>query len=81
MKIENDSLISSEQDVRLSSVYIGFLILKSLNKKHSITIFDLYSIIKKQVGNFNSKTMLYAITFLFMNDLIIFKSPYILKNK
>ncbi|TSC60452.1 MAG: hypothetical protein LiPW15_330 [Parcubacteria group bacterium LiPW_15] len=81
MKLENNLLISSEQDVRSSSVYTGFLILKLLNKKHSITIFDLYSTIRKQLGGLNFRTMLYAVTFLFMNDLILFKSPHILKKK
>ena len=39
-------LISQEQDVRDSSVYAGYLVLKELKKAERMSIFDLHQALK-----------------------------------
>lgn len=81
MRIDKNSLISPEQDIHLSSVYIGFLVLKLLKCKDSITIFELYSVLRKEVDVVNFRMMICALSFLFMSGLIYFNKPYICLNK
>lgn len=80
MRTNKKLLISPEQDPRYSSVFVGYIILKELKKEDRITIFDLYSLVKRKMGILNTKTLSFALIFLFMNDLIDFNNPYIIKR-
>lgn len=74
-------LISSEQNIKLSAVYSAYIILKALKNKEKITIFDLYSAIKKKDKVFHYRTANYALIFLYMNGLVDFNSPFIYNAK
>lgn len=79
MKILASNLMSSEQEVDSSSVYIGYLVLKLLKDVERVSIFELMSDIKKNNRNVNYTTILYGLIFLFMNGIIDFDEPYIYK--
>lgn len=74
-------LVSYDQALKNSSLYLGYLILESLKKQNKISIFDLYDLLKKEDRNFNYTNVVYALMFLYMNDLVYFSEPYIYANK
>jgi hypothetical protein len=77
----NKILISQEQDIRDSSVYAGYLVLKELKNEERISIFDLYDVLKGNGRQFNYSNSMYALIFLYMNGLIDFDEPYIYRLK
>lgn len=77
----NRLLISKEQDVRDSSVYAGYLILKDLKKGERMSIFDLHQTLKTRDRNFTYSNAMYALIFLYMNGLVDFDEPYIYRLK
>lgn len=79
--MKNGLIVSYDQNLKNSSLYLGYLILESLNKKEKVSILDLYEIIKKENKNFNYTNMFYSLMFLYMNNLIYFNEPYIYANK
>jgi len=81
MKFDKKNLISPEQDIKMSGVYVGYLILKMLKKEEKVSIFDLYSEIKKKNEIFNYGITIQALIFLYMNGLIDFSEPYIYRLK
>lgn len=70
-------LVSYDQTLKNSSLYLGYVILESIQKTKKITIFELYDLLKKEDRNFNYTNMIYALMFLYMNDLVCFTEPYI----
>jgi hypothetical protein len=74
-------LISQDQDIKDSSVYAGYLVLKELKNQERISIFDLYEILKQSGRQFNYSNSMYALIFLYMNGLIDFDEPYIYRIK
>ena len=76
-----NNLISKDEKIKKSYVYIGYLILKHLskNKKNKISIFDISSNIQKHT-QINSKQFIYSLTFLYSTGLIDFQEPYIIKK-
>lgn len=81
MKNENLSLVKSSEDIKASSIYIGYLILKKLKTESSgILILDLYQYLKVET-DFTYSGVLYSLIFLYMNGLIEFNQPYIYKTK
>ncbi len=74
-------LISQEQDVRDSSVYAGYLILKELKKAERMSIFDLHQALKTKDRGFTYSNAMYALIFLYMNGLVDFDEPYIYRLK
>lgn len=77
MKLSRGLLVSPDQDLKLSTVYVGYLILKSIKNKKRVTVFDLYSAVRKMSGGFHFKIIMHALIFLYMNGLIEFNAPYI----
>ncbi len=74
-------LISHEQDVRDSSVYAGYLILKNLKEGDRMSIFDLHQALKTKDRSFSYSNAMYALIFLYMNGLIDFDEPYVHRVK
>ena len=72
------SLISKDENIRHSIVYIGYLILKDLSKseKGRNTIYDIASSLSKQEV-FSGEQLNYSLMFLFALDIIDFEQPYI----
>ena len=77
MKTSRNRLISLEQDVKLSGVYNGYLILNALNGQNRITIFDVYSTLSRKSKNFSYSSTMSALVFLYTAGLIDFDAPYI----
>lgn len=73
-------LISAEQNLKHTSVYTGFLLMKVLKKRRKITIFELYSVVKAELKILNYKNTIFALIFLHMNGLVTFDEPYIVCN-
>ena len=72
-------LFSKDENVSNSTIYIAFLILKSLKKRES-TIFDVVDDLKKK-NIINSKEIIVSLSILFSMDLVEFKEPYICVKK
>ena len=72
-------LISPEQDIQKSPVYIGFVILKMFKEKDRVSIFDLYRKVKKDIGYVPYNNTIYALCFLYSLNIIYFRSPYVYK--
>lgn len=75
------SLISKDENVKHSIVYIGYIILKeiSLKKDKKISIYDIASLLKKD-DLLNSEQLNYSLMFLYAADIIDFEEPYIFLN-
>lgn len=72
-------LFSKDELISNSSLYISFLILKSL-KKSNLTIFDIVAYLKKK-RIMNSKEIIVSLSILYSMNLIEFKEPYICVKK
>ena len=74
---KSNILITSEQSLRLSSVYIGYLILDLLKKPDRVSIFDIYTFLREKNNCLNYSNTIYALIFLYMNNLVDFDEPYV----
>lgn len=81
MRFSKKSLVSPEQQLKSSSVYIGYLILKSMEERQKMSIFDVFEAVKKANKIFNYNAAMQALFFLFMSGLIDFDAPYIYRMK
>jgi hypothetical protein len=74
-------LISKDENIKQSIVYIGYIILKELSLRHDqrISIYDIASHLKKS-HVFNSTQLNYSLMFLFAAGIIEFEEPYIYLN-
>ncbi len=76
-----ESLISKDEQIKTSVVYVGYLILKDL-KKHNdnkVSIFDLTEMLKKR-NVVHYRQIIFALMFLHSCGLIDFREPYIYKT-
>jgi hypothetical protein len=75
------SLISKDENIKHSIVYIGYIILKeiSLRKDKKISIYDIAGLLKKD-NLLNSEQLNYSLMFLYAADIIDFEEPYIFLN-
>ena len=76
-----ESLISKDEQIKTSVVYVGYLILKEL-KKHSdskVSIFDVSEMLKKR-NIVHYRQIIFALMFLHSCGVIDFKEPYIYKT-
>ena len=72
------SLISKDENIKHSIIYIGYLILKDLSKSENArsTLYDIASSLSKQEV-FSGEQLNYSLMFLFSLDIIEFEQPYI----
>jgi hypothetical protein len=75
------SLISKDENMKHSIVYIGYIILKeiSLRKDNKMSIYDIAGLLKKD-NLLNSEQLNYSLMFLYAADIIDFEEPYIFLN-
>lgn len=75
------SLISKDEDIKNSIVYIGYIILKelSLKKDKKISIYEIATVLKKN-NLLISEQFNYSLMFLYSADIIDFVEPYIFLN-
>ena len=72
------SLISKDENIKNSIVYIGYIILKelSLREEKKISIYDIASLLKKH-NLLNGEQLNYSLMLLYATDIVDFKEPYI----
>lgn len=77
-----NTIITKDEHIMNSPVYIGFLILKELSKKDDgkITIFETISKLKTELGLIHYRQLVFGLIFLYMNNIIDFSNPYIYKK-
>lgn len=75
-------LISRDENIKSTSVYVGYLVLKALrrNRQRKITIFDAVETIKAERGFVHYRQLLFALMFLYSADIIDFVEPYIYRK-
>lgn len=74
------ALISKDEEIKSSVVYVGYLVLKALKgkKDDKISIFDISQKLKKH-GLVHGRQLMFALMFLYSVGVIDFKAPYIYK--
>jgi hypothetical protein len=72
------SLISKDENIKNSIVYIGYIVLKeiSLREEKKISIYDIASLLKKE-NLLNGEQLNYSLMFLYAADIVDFQEPYI----
>jgi len=72
------NLISKDENIKNSIVYIGYIILKelSLRKEGKMSIYDIAGLLKKE-KLLNSEQLNYSLMFLYATDIVDFQEPYI----
>lgn len=78
--MQTAALISKDEQLKNSVVYVGYLILKQIkqNKQNKVSIFELAAELNKK-GIIHYRQILFALLFLHACGLIDFKEPYIYK--
>lgn len=73
-------IISVDENIKTSVIYVGYIILKKLkkSKKDKISIFDITEELKKY-NIIHYGQILYGLIFLHTSGVIDFKEPYIYK--
>ncbi len=71
-------LISKDENIQQSAIYIGYIILLQLKKEEKISIYKMYNILKKRQIT-NTRQIMFSLVFLYENNIIDFKEPYICK--
>lgn len=74
-------LISKDENIKHSIVYIGYIILKelSLKKDKKISIYEIATTLKKN-DLLISEQFNYSLMFLYSTGIIDFEEPYIFLN-
>lgn len=72
------TLIQSNENIKSSSVYIGYLILKELQKSDSqkVSIYKIAESLKKNGLN-HSRQLTIGLSFLYSVGIIKFEEPYV----
>lgn len=75
-----NSLVSKDEPLKTSMPYVGYLVLKKLEKAEDsrLSLAEISSHLVKQ-GITKSRPMMFALIFLHLAGLIDFRAPYIYK--
>ena len=71
-------LISKDENIKNSIVYIGYLILKELEKNKQVSIFNITKMLKK-TNNINYRQLTFSLLFLYSSGIINFEGVYVTK--
>ena len=71
--------ISRDENIKSTSAYIGYIILRTLKKSKygKISIFDAVGAIKSDRGVVHYRQLLFALILLYTTHIIDFEEPYI----
>ncbi|MCI8291197.1 MAG: hypothetical protein HFJ25_02950 [Clostridia bacterium] len=72
------NLISKDENIKQSIIYIGYLILSKLKKENKISIYTMYETLKNE-NIINTRQIMFALVFLYESNVIEFKESYICK--
>lgn len=77
-----NTIITKDENIKGSPVYIGFLILKEIRKKEDtkITLVEAVNKLKNELGLIHYRQIVFGLMFLYMNNIIDFSNPYIYKK-
>lgn len=81
MRFGEGQLVSPDQSVKSSSVYVGFLILTIFKNQQRATIFEIYEQLYRKNKALSYGTTMYALMFLFTSGIIEFSAPYVYRVK
>lgn len=72
-------MISKDDNIKTTPIYIGYLILKILKSKRDgkVSIFEVTDKLKKDLKIIHYKQIVLALTFLYTAGIIDFTEPYI----
>ena len=75
------NLISKDEDLKSTPVYIGFLILKIIkqSRKDKISIFEVMEKLKKDIKIIHYRQIVFSLMFLHSSGVIDFTEPYLYK--
>ena len=75
-------IVSKDENIKTSAVYVASLILKLFRKKKSqkLTIFEVNQELKKYEIN-NYRQIVFGLSFLYTTGVVDFKEPYIYTTK
>jgi len=75
------TLISKDEQIKTTPIYIGYLILKILKKKKDdkVSIFEVTEKLKKDLKIIHYRQIVLGLTFLYTAGIINFTEPYIYK--
>lgn len=76
------SLISKDETIKGSPIYIGYLILVELKKQKEgkISIFELIEKLKSKQSLLHYRQILFSLILLYSTEIIEFQVPYIYKR-
>jgi hypothetical protein len=77
-------LVSKDENLKTSSVYVASLILKQIQKKNvdKISIFEVSNELNKKHNISRFRHLFFGLAFLYSSGIIDFKEPFIyIKNK
>lgn len=75
--MKTDLFLAENEDLKLSSLYLGYEVLKLFKNKERITIYDLFGSMQKKHPELNHSNFMNSLTFLHMAGIVEFKKPYI----
>jgi Fe2+ or Zn2+ uptake regulation protein len=75
--MKSDLFLAENEDLKLSSPYLGYEVLKISQKNAHITIYDLYAHLAKRHSNLSQSNFMNALTLLYVTGLLQFHKPYI----
>lgn len=78
----NNNLITKDEDIKTSYLYMGYLILKTMDDKNKekISIFEIVYVFRREFKIIHYRQILLSLIFLYTAEIIDFKDPYIYKK-
>jgi len=79
--MKTNNLITKDEDIKTTPVYIGYLILKILKKKidDKVSIYELIEKLKIELKVIHYRQIILSLSFLHTVGVIDFSEPYIYK--
>lgn len=77
-----NSLMTKDEDISTSPIYIGYLVLKILKSKKDdkVSIFEVTEKLKKELKIIHYRQVMLSLVFLYEAGVIDFTEPYIYIN-
>ena len=77
-----NNLITKDEIIKTTPIYIGYLILKILRSKddQKISIFEMTEKLKRELTIIHYRQLVLSLSFLYTSGIINFTEPYIYKK-
>lgn len=72
----NDLFLGENEDLKLSSVYLGMRIVSVLEKSKKMTIYEIFEFLRTHHVGVSYGNVMNALTFLYITDIVLFRKPY-----